>query len=263
MNKLNKLTKLFFIIILNMLWSSTLIAQSKAQIDNNVDFYQEGTDLIITYDIVKATPAETFTIWVRIYYTASGREINAYSLSGDIGKDVRGGQGKRIVWDMQADNVTIDDEIHVQILAKSNIQPKVKTEKKVSVGQALLLSAILPGLGNMKAKGGGAYWLIGVAGYGLIGGSIAMNSAAYNAYEKYKKETSASKRDDLFNDAGDKEQTSKIMFGSAIGIWVIDLIWTGIQAGQANKKYRESKLSMNYTYNPFARQPMILLTYKF
>ncbi len=64
-----------------------------------------------------------------------------------------------------------------------NLQPRLQMKQKrrnrkkskvqgISVGKALALSAILPGLGNRAVKGSGAQWLLGVAGYGCIIGSI-------------------------------------------------------------------------------------------
>ena len=100
------LGSIFTIFILN-----STNAQSKAKIEN-IDFYAEGANLVITYDIVKAEPNETFNIWVKIT-TVSGKEIIPNSVTGDVGNGVTGGPNKRILWDMQSDNAQLNEEIEV------------------------------------------------------------------------------------------------------------------------------------------------------
>nr|NQU88937.1 hypothetical protein [Bacteroidota bacterium] len=247
---------LSIIVMLPFVIGSTAFAQSKANVEN-VDFNLEGENLVITYDISKVKSGETFNVSVNIT-TASGSKINAFALSGDIGPGVYGGKYKRIVWDLVKDNVYIDDEIAVEVIATSEI-----TSKPVSVGGALLRSLVLPGWGNMYAKGGGAYWLMGVVGYGAVAGAVMMNNKAYNTYEDYKNSDVPSERDQLYNDADQYYKNQKVLMLGAAAIWAVDLIWTGIQAGNVNARARNSKVSMGYYYNPVVRQPMFTLTYKF
>jgi hypothetical protein len=242
-----------------------LQAQSKARIDN-IDFNLEGSNLIITYDIIKAKTNETFNIRIKVL-TGTGEEIIPSALTGDINEGVTGGTNKRVIWDLEADNAYIDEEISIEILASPESLPEIKKEsiKKsgVSVGGALALSALLPGLGNRVVKGSGAQWLLGLVGYGCIGGSIVMNNSAYNAYEDYKDATTSNERDDLFKQSENKELYSKILMGTAVTIWVADLIWTGLQAGKARKNSGKSNFSFNYSYNPYTMQPMIGFRYRF
>lgn len=259
--------------------ASSVFSQSGAQVEN-IDFYAVGSNLTITYELSKAKKGEYFEVWVKIT-TDSGKEIVPIAMTGDVGKNVTGGDNKRIIWDIEADNVSIDEEISVEVFARSLGVPKTnedaattkedyaykeqpKVKGNVSVGKALLLSAVLPGLGNRYVKGKGAPWLIGVAGYGLIAGSIVMNNSAYNTYEDYKAETSdVSKRNEYYDNAKSKKTTSSVMAGAAIAIWVADLVWTGLQASSANKKGGLSKVSLNYQYEPMIGKPMIGLNYKF
>ncbi|MEZ5195871.1 MAG: hypothetical protein R2764_05600 [Bacteroidales bacterium] len=257
---------------------NTLFSQSSARVEN-IDFYAVGSNLTITYEIAKAKAGEYFEVWVKIT-TDSGKEIVPIAMTGDVGKNVTGGENKRIIWDIEADNATIDEEISVEVFAKSmgipktieeptttkddyNVKDEPKAKGNVSVGKALILSAVLPGLGNRYVKGKGAPWLIGVAGYGMIAGSILMNNSAYNAYEDYKVETDATQRSDFYDSAKSKKSISTVLAGTAIAIWVADLVWTGIQAGSANKKGGLSKVSLNYHYEPMIGKPMIGLNYKF
>jgi hypothetical protein len=101
-------------------------SQSNAKVEN-INFYAEGSNLVITYDIVKAKPEETFDIWFKIV-TASEKEINPMTFSGDAESGVTGGSGKKITWDVEADKVVLDEEFSVEVFARS----QKKTEEKKS-----------------------------------------------------------------------------------------------------------------------------------
>ena len=273
---MRKFTIVFLIIatVLTTLSISNCIqAQSAAKIEN-IKFDAEGSKLAITYDIAKYKEGETFEIWVKIV-TASGKTLIPVTMYGDVNKGVSGGTGKRIVWDIEADNVTIDEEFSVEVYgrvdSKSSTQIANETVKEkpqnikgtgISVGRALALSALLPGLGNRAVKGSGAQWLLGVAGYGCIAGSIILNNSAYNAYEDYKLADNAEDRDDYFSKAENNDKTSKILMYSAVGIWVADLVWTGLQANKARKN-SNPKVSFNYYYDSYLNEPLFGLSYRF
>jgi hypothetical protein len=250
-----------------VLFSGTTMAQSKAKVEN-VDFNLENENLIITYDIVKSKASQTFNVSVTIT-TTKGKKIPANALSGDIGPGVHGGDGKKIIWDLNKDNVYIDDEIVVEVFIEpetATVQNKTKTGetvKRVSVGGALWRSLIFPGWGNHAAKGRGAQWLLGVAGYGCVGSAIYFNNKSYNTYEDYLNSDDYEERNSLYDDAEAYYNNQKIFMLTAATIWVADLIWTGFQAGHINKKARASKVDMGMLYDPIPRKPMLTLTYHF
>ena len=187
-------------------------------------------------------------------------------MTGDVGSNVNGGPNKRIMWDLQADNTTIDEEFSVEVFARSNFQDLEveKPDKKgISAAGAMLLSGILPGLGKTVAKGGGADWLWGVVGYGCIGGSIATNNMAYNTYNDYLDATSASERDDLLDQSKQYDIYSKVLLGTAVTIWVIDVISSGMKADKIRRERNESKFSLNYNFDPQSGNPMVGFTLKF
>jgi len=256
MKKIYFITSVAVLFFLLLFIGSNLQAQSKAKVEN-VDFFVEGETLVITYDIAKSKIGETFNVTVNIM-TKSGKKINAYALSGDVGKGVYSGKNKRIIWDLAKDNVYIDEEITVEVLARSETQAK-----PLSVGGAMLRSLVFPGWGNTYVKGGGAYWLMGIAGYAAVGGAVIFNKKANNSFEDYKISEDPAERDQLYTDAENYQKSQKILMFGAAAIWAVDLVWTGIQAGNANSKARNSKISMGYYYNPVARQPMFSLSYKF
>jgi len=261
-----------------MFCSNHLYSQSAAKIEN-IRFDAEGSKLVIYYDIIKFKEGETFEIWVKII-TSSGKTIIPVSVIGDVNKGVSGGTGKRIVWDAETDNALIEEEFSVEVFGRSEIRkegsvPKDTQKEKekpaetrversgISVPGAMAFSLLLPGLGNRIAKGRGAQWLLGIAGYACIAGSAVMNNAAYKSYEDYKLAGTADERDDLFTQAELQNNSAKIFAGLAIGIWVGDLIWTGIQAGKLRKQSSKQSVSFNYYCDPLFKKPMVGLSYRF
>ncbi len=224
-------------------------AQGKATVEN-VDFFVDGQNLIITYDVAKARTGATFDVSIKIS-TVKGQQLRAYSLSGDVGQGVSGGKFKRIVWDLAKDNVFIDDEIFVQVEAKPSRSSKSdKSAPGISVGGAMLRSAVFPGWGNSYVKGGGPYWLIGVAAYGSLGGAIYFNNQAYNQYQDYQQSMESGQRDQYYEDANDSHKMQKTLLIAAGAIWLADIVWTGLQVSKVNKQAQQNKVSLGYYYDP-------------
>ena len=267
MKKIYEITFLIFGILAFLLLSGTTMAQSKARVEN-VDFTLEGENLVITYDIAKSKASQTFNVSVSIT-TTNGKSIPAHALSGDIGPGVHGGDGKKIIWDLNRDNVYIDDEIVVEVFIKpeaataKNKKGTGEAIKRVSVGGALLRSLVVPGWGNHAAKGKGAQWLLGVVGYGCVGGAVYFNNKSYNTYEDYKVSDNVTERSQLYDDAEQYYQNQKIFMMSAAVIWAADLIWTGLQTAHINKNAKRSKVDMGAFYDPAHHKPMLLVTYHF
>jgi hypothetical protein len=264
------------LIILNVLMPLQSSAQSKAKIEN-VDFFPDGSTLIITYDIVKYKRGETFKVWVNVY-TENGNKIIPNELMGDIGPNIIGGPDKRIIWDMEADKAYLDEDIAVVVLAESElyiasnkkvenpapVEQKQKREKQgISVGGAIGLDLVLPGLGRRIATKKGVGYLWGIAGYGCIAGSYFMNNSAYNTYEDYKKALTANERDDLFKKAKNQDLYSKVLIGGAAIIWITDLIVTGIKAGKIRKSSNYQRLSFYSTFDSHTQQPLMGIQFRF
>lgn len=257
-------------IILGLIVPLHLHAQSKARIEN-VDFFPDGSTVVITYDILKSKSNETFKIWVNVY-TEAGQKIIPNALSGDVGNNIIGGPYKRIIWDMKADQAFLDEDIAIVVMAESQLSQGDKPASKVkqsgekqgiSVGGALGLSFVLPGLGRRVATGNGAAYLWGIAGYGCLGGAYLMNNSAYKNYEDYKVATTPSERDNLYKKAKNQDLYSKVLLGAAAAIWVVDLIVTGVKASKVRKSYSSQKFSFIGNYDPITQQPLIGLKYRF
>ncbi|NQV03360.1 MAG: hypothetical protein HQ542_11985 [Bacteroidia bacterium] len=287
-NTMSKVISFFTLLLLaTLLGAPQLItAQSKAQI-TEVDFFVRNDTLFVSYDLIKTKKNEWFEVTLTVK-TLTGKVINPVALSGHAGKFIAGGKGKQIVWAITKDNVFIDDEIYVELRAPlmgtqqtepavTREEPKVTKEpeyaskqpgehlsRTYSKGGALALSAIVPGLGITKQKEGGAYWLMGVATYGAVAGGVVLNLLANSDYNKYKDATSPSSSasaadlDAFYNSATSKAQIGKILYYSAAGIWVANMVWTALTPNKV-----KSAFSFHAVYDPSVNKPMISMTVKF
>jgi len=270
MKKIFNINKQIFGLCLLMLIALNSIGQTQARVENVV-FFIDGNNMIITYDINNSKVGETFDVSVNILIP-NGKNLIASSFTGDVGPGIYGGQGKKIVWNAKKDKVTITDQISVDVSIRPEVvttyaqpaysSPESNSRERISVGNALLQSLIFPGWGNKSVKGSGAYWVMGIAGYASIGGAIYFNNKADKTYQDYRYSTTASERDQLFSDAESYKQTQNALMYTAAGIWIIDLIWTGIQANNAKNRGMLSKVDVGYYYNPEAKKPMVMFTYR-
>lgn len=267
---INNTLQIFSIAILTLIAANSM-AQSQARVEN-VEYYPEGEKMIITYNINNSNTEETFTVNVNVF-NPNGKNLIASNFTGDVGSGIYGGPGKRVVWNAKKDKVTINDQISVDVSIRPEVtttyaqpayaSPESGSHEMVSIGNALLQSLIFPGWGNRSVKGNGPYWVMGIVGYGAIGGAIYFNNKADKTYQDYRYATTVSERDQLFDDAEKYKKNQNALMYSAVGIWVIDLIWTGIQANNARNRGIQSKVDVGYYYNPEAKKPMVMFTYKF
>lgn len=249
--------------------TSQIMAQKKPSI-TNIDFEIQGDQMVITYDIINASPGQTFTVELTIL-TGSGKTIPAKTLGGDVFRNVKGGNNKRIFWDLKKDNVVIDDAIQVQLVAiPEDVSPAgqqiPRSEKpSFSTGNVMLRSVLWPGLGNQKINGGGAWWLLGVAGYTSLAGSWLLNLGASSAYDDYLNATTSTDRDSYFKTARLSYNLSKALGYTAVGIWLTDFTITAIRASAGKKpaKVSQSGLQLHSNFDATMQSPTLGIVYKF
>lgn len=90
----------------------------------NVAYRFEGSKLLITYDIIKAEKGQTFEISLEVV-TAAGEMIIPESVYGDVKKGVIPGRKRTIIWDTYSDDVALDDNFSVNILAKPSSRSEI------------------------------------------------------------------------------------------------------------------------------------------
>ena len=202
------------VILLTLLLSANLSAQNTPTI-TNIDFTYDGAFVTIGYDILPAKNGQKFYIDITAIGD-DGHTIQAQSFSGDVGLDpVVGAKGKKIVWDIENDNVILNESIHFQITWKPELD--------VATGKHIRRSLMFPGSGDYQLRNGKHYWLLGVAAYGLVASSIYMNSKANSTYSDYKKELDIDARNSYYKDYQNQLVLSSSCAGVAATIWLSDI----------------------------------------
>ncbi len=214
----------------------------------------------IIYNILNSHPSESFIIDVEIR-DSKGKLINARSFDGDVGQSVSGGMNKRIYWNLDGDQIAINGEIFVTIYAEKIIsEPSIQEFSRASL---LLRSAVLPGWGLTKVTGK-PHWIKGVVAYGCLGGSIAMNRSAISTYDDFLNAENSEEADALYAKASSQDQTSEILGYAAIGIWVIDLVWTFVGTSPKGDGMASLQgVSVGGGFDKTSGVPQLQLSYRF
>ncbi len=130
----------------------------------------------------------------------------------------------------------------------------------------ILQSVALPGLGLSRVNPGTPHWIKGVVGYGCIAGSLYFNNKAASSYEDYKNSSRLEDVDDLYNKAVQQDVISEVLAYTAIGIWVVDLVWTFLVTSDLNLNQSSANhkgFAVGTTVEPVSSSPLIALRYKF
>jgi len=245
---------LLIILVVTSLFQIELFSQSIAEIQN-IQFSALNDTLTVTYDIIQADRKELFDISL-VVITASGKLIRPRAVSGDVGSNVKGGGGKQIYWDLNKDQIFLNEEIEVEIEAIVLGVP----EKFASRGKAILLSAVVPGLGITKLNKGGPYWIMAVATYGAAAGSIVFYFLADGNYTKYLDAKDMDERNSLYDKVESQKMISDILMYSAGAVWLGNMIWT---LANPNKTKQAKGLSFGGSYDHVIGRPVFALRYKF
>ena len=246
------------------LFSVNGLGQTEARIIN-IDFNLVGENIVITYDIVNYAPGEKFDITIEVI-TESGKKLDARSLTGDVGRNISGGNNKQVTWDFKNDNIKLTEGIYIKVIAETLLViEKPKPPKKKSLGGAFVKSLIFPGWGNSSISGG-PYWLFGFAGYGCVAGSVMFNNKSYQSLEDYKVSLNRDERDHLFSDAESQNQLSTILMAGAAAIWVTDITILLIKGNNPkNLTYKQKEIvpKLGYTIDPISKSPVMTLKITF
>ncbi len=171
-----------------------------------------------------------------------------------------------------ADDPPVTEETMVENEPQSKEDAKPADESHSSVNKSFNRSAIilqsvaLPGLGLSRVNPGKPHWIRGVVGYGCIAGSLYFNNKAASSYEDYKNSSRLEDVDDLYNKAVQQDVISEVLAYTAIGIWVVDLVWTFLVTSDLNLNQPSANhkgFSVGTTVEPVSSAPLIALRYKF
>jgi hypothetical protein len=228
-----------------------------------------GENLNISYDILNSKPGERYNISLEIT-DSKGSIINAQTISGDIGQDVEGGKNKKIIWNFTSDNVKDEVNINIKIvITKYQVPPLseeiAKSGEPYTRSRLVLQSVALPGLGMSKLKNKPC-WITGVAGYGLIAGSIIYKGASKSNYKNFENSGNNQQELSYYKKYENQNTMSLICAIGAATIWVTDFV---IVLGSSSKlkgnskSYQSNKLSLIPDYSITCSAPLLSLKYTF
>jgi hypothetical protein len=171
--------------------------------------------------------------------------------------NISGGKAKHIIWDISKDNIVINENLAVEVFGI----PLDSAVKFVSRVKAVLLSAVVPGLGITKLKNGGPYWIMAIAVYGSAAGSYLYYSFAEKNYTKYLDARTESERNSLHSTVQSQKTISSVLMYTAGAVWLGNMIWTLACPNKTNPN--DKGISFGGAYDPMAKAPVINLRFKF
>jgi hypothetical protein len=248
--------RLYALVAIVLVLETVCSAQTASTITNPV-LELKDNKIHIEYGILNSDTTQLYNVRLEITDSA-GNIIDAHTFSGDIGRQVQGGEDKCIIWSFQADNVNINGDLYIQIYA-------VADRKEFSRASLILQSVAFPGLGLTRLNGG-PHWLKGLAGYGCIAGSVILNRMAISTYDEYKNPGSAEQAGSLLEEAGRQDNISEALAFVAAGIWATDLVWTIIGTSGRNRgggPAGRKGITVFTGFDPAHQVPLLSFRYRF
>lgn len=110
------------------LFCITLCGQNAVVVSEPVLSFEKDK-VRIDYKLLNTSKSEKFSIRVLIT-KQNGIPIDARSLSGDLGESISGAGNKRIIWDIVADSIFLDEDIFVEVYALPEAPPVLEISKE-------------------------------------------------------------------------------------------------------------------------------------
>ncbi|MCX6255323.1 MAG: hypothetical protein NTV31_12710 [Bacteroidia bacterium] len=200
----------------------------------------DGSQFLISYDVIDKNQADEFYVWVEIV-KKNGESIKMKALSGDVGT-IKTGINKKITWIPEKDSIFLNEEIFVEVLAEKYI-------KSFNKGSMMLMSTVIPGLGQTKISKGKPWWLTGVAAYGALSGGYILYKSSLKTHDSYKAEKDIIQRADLADKYQKQVNISNALFISAASLWVANIVWVTVTPNRY-KPLQHVKLSLDPSIDP-------------
>jgi hypothetical protein len=139
----------------------------------------------------------------------------AKSFSGDI-FGVSRGKDKKILWNYKQDGFQINkDKLHFKITVT------LLPEKNIAKG--LLYSTIFPGSG-FRQIGSKNQYMLGVAGYGLLGSTVAFNIMSTTSMKNYRNSLETDQSDSYLKSANTNKTIALACLGAGVAVWTWNYI---------------------------------------
>ena len=228
-----------------------------------------GKKLTIKYDILDSKPDEKYNVTL-IVTDSKGATINSKTIRGDVGQEVTGGPGKKIIWDYISDNISDEFEISIKIRV-TKISRRADTEEVSrsgelpSLGSLVLQSVAVPGLGLTKLKKK-PYWIMAVPGYGLAGGAVLFKLSSDANLENYNRTSNTEDREMYYDKYKQQKNFALISAAGAAAVWIADLAILFPAYSKAKTQSgdnRKSDLFIIPDFSTTCNAPVITLKYRF
>jgi hypothetical protein len=236
---------LFLLIVLKSYSQDFQITQLK------LEFY--GNQLHITYNIDNKTSISKFRIEIKIN-KQNGDPITPKSINGDLGNNIKSGNNKRIIWDLEKDSVFLDDDISIEVLAN-------KLPESFRKGSLILMSTAIPGLGQTKISGK-PWWLCSLATYGTLASGFIIYKSSLNTYDVYQAEDNPSTRTDQYSKAQKKLNIANTLFITSATLWVANIIWAAAMPN-SSRSLKHVKVYLQPATIPDYKGAMVALRVNF
>jgi len=248
-------------------------SQAEAEVSvHSVDYIDKVVH--IYYEIGGSNEADLFSVNLLIL-DSLGKALDARALMGDVGEHVKGGETRHITWDPVEDNIYVDAKISIEVHAYHMTLPgreevhvsSSKDQNIQSYSRAGLMaqSLLIPGLGMTRITEK-PHWLRAVAGYGCIAGSVYLSQEARKSYDAVPGVSDFEDKTELYDNSVRQDNISEVLAYAAIGVWVIDIIWT--MAGTSDYRRKSSSgsyrgLSFYGGVDPLFIIPQVIFKYRF
>lgn len=225
--------------MLLVLISQGISGQSKVSV-TDVDFRIENNRMVVEYNIINGASNERYNVALH-FITETGRVIIPRSLTGDIGKKKEAGEGKTIVWDMDADRF----EFSGNLKAVVSVTPVMYRPPGPSFA---LLSVAVPGLGGYfmdEKKVRPIVTTVGTAG--LLTYGIVEKKKSNKYYNDYKESTDIQNLEELYDKANGAHHRYFIATRIAAVAWMADIVWVAYRGKKNRNETRQESLSSSGT----------------
>ena len=125
-----------------LLWFSFLLSNSYSQSIQNINAVFSGGKVTVSYDVVGGKPNQTYS--VDLYSSHDNFASPLKRVTGDVGKDIRVGLGKKIIWDATTELGTYSGQLTFKVKGEMHALPlsfkspaeggKIKRGKNLNIG---------------------------------------------------------------------------------------------------------------------------------
>jgi hypothetical protein len=214
----------------------------------------DGRQLSIYYDFLNSKQSDQFYVWVEME-KKNGEPILMKGVSGDVGDKIKAGKNKQIKWIPENDSVFLNEMVSVEVKAE-------RYEKSYNKSSMMLLSIVMPGLGQTKISNGKPYWLTGVAAYGALAGGIITHSSYIKSYTSYQTEEDPVKRKNLLDQSQTQMNISGALIITGAALWAANVIWVAMIPNRY-QPLKHVKLTLDQPTGPFKGTTLLSLKLNF